>query len=290
VCAVEDRSERKTMIETQHPKLSIRKQCELLKVNRNRLTPKPNKTLIEDHQIMRILDELHTKHPFLGQRKLQYYLKTSNCWLIGRKRIRRLMKIMGIEALVPKPNTSKPTPGHKIYPYLLRNKKVTEADEVWCADITYIPMPQGHVYLVAIMDWHTRAVLSWELSNTMDSGFCVRALKAALDKTGVSPKIFNTDQGSQFTSQDWIETLKTNNIEISMDGRGRWMDNVFIERLWRSLKYEQIRLYSYETIHELRTQISNWMDFYNNERVHQGLENHTPWSLYRPQEELKTAC
>ena len=277
------------MIESQHPKLSIRKQCELLGVNRNRLNSRPNKTTTEDILIMKDLDELYLKYPFMGQRKLQYYLNKNYGWKIGRGRVRGLMKIMGIEALVPKPNTSKPAPGHKIYPYLLRDLAITEADQVWCADITYIPMPQGYVYLVAIMDWHTRAVLSWELSNTMDSGFCVRALKKAFDLTGSKPKIFNTDQGSQFTSKEWISELQEREIEVSMDGRGRWMDNVFIERLWRSLKYEQIRLHSYETISELRSQISSWMDFYNHERIHQSLDNQTPWSLYKLTPELKLA-
>ncbi|MDB9741238.1 IS3 family transposase [Akkermansiaceae bacterium] len=277
------------MIETQHPKLSIRKQCKLLNVNRNRLKPPPTKTSTQDEEIMKHLDELYLKRPFFGQRKLMHYLEANYGWKVGRKRIRRLMKIMGIEALVPKPNTSKPSPGHKIYPYLLRQRTITEADEVWCADITYIPMPKGHVYLIAIMDWHTRAVLSWELSNTMDSGFCVRALTKAFELTGTKPRIFNTDQGSQFTSSDWINELKAKGIKISMDGRGRWMDNVFIERLWRSIKYEQIRLYSYDSLAELRSQISDWMDFYNHERIHQALANQTPWSEYRPTANLKAA-
>lgn len=270
------------MIESQHPQLSIRKQCKLLDVNRNRLNPRPNKTSQEDTQIMKSLDEIYYKHPFLGQRKLKHYLHTDYGWKIGRARVRRLMKIMGIEALVPKPNTSKPAKGHKTYPYLLRDKQITTADQVWCSDITYIPMEKGHVYLVAIMDWHTRAVLSWELSNTMDSGFCVRALKKAFEHTGTKPEIFNTDQGSQFTSQEWINALESRDIKVSMDGRGRWMDNVFIERLWRSLKYEQIRLHSYETIAELRSQISSWIEFYNHDRIHQSLDNKTPWSAYQP--------
>lgn len=277
------------MIESQHPKLSIRKQCKLLDVNRNRLNPRPNKTSNEDTQIMKALDELYYKYPFMGQRKLKHYLQADYGWNIGRGRVRRLMKIMGIEALVPKPNTSKPAKGHQIYPYLLRNKPITKADEVWCSDITYIPMERGHIYLVAVMDWHTRAVLSWELSNTMDSGFCVRALKKAFEVTGSKPEIFNTDQGSQFTSQEWINELENRDIKVSMDGRGRWMDNVFIERLWRSLKYEQIRLHSYETIAELRSQIATWLDFYNHDRIHQSLDNKTPWSVYQPESELKLA-
>ena len=194
------------------------------------------------------------------------------------------MQTMGIEALVPKPSLSQPNKDHKIYPYLLRNMAITEVDQVWCTDITYIPMEKGHAYLVAIMDWKSRAVLSWELSNTMDSGFCVRALRRAMASTGRKPKIFNTDQGSQFTGQDWMSELKRNDILISMDGKGRWMDNVFIERLWRSLKYEKIRLYSYNDLRELRSHIRNWMEFYNHERIHQHLGYTTPWSNYeKPQ-------
>ena len=267
------------MIENDHPKLLVRRQCKLLAVNRNRLAPRPTKLTEEDELIMRDLDVIYTKWPFYGQRKLMRELRKLG-WTIGRKRTRRLMKIMGIEALVPKPTLSQPNKNHKIYPYLLRDLAITEVDQVWCTDITYIPMEKGHVYLVAIMDWKSRAVLSWELSNTMDSGFCVRALRNAMTSTGRKPKIFNTDQGSQFTGQDWIGELKKNEIQISMDGKGRWMDNVFIERLWRSLKYEQIRLYSYANLKELREQITEWMDFYNHERDHQHLGYTTPWSNY----------
>lgn len=267
------------MIEPAHPKLSIRKQCKLLKVNRNRLkSPKP-RISPEDEAIMKDLDKIHLKWPFLGQRKLLRELRELG-WQIGRKRTRRLMKVMGIEALVPKPKLSQPNKNHQIYPYLLRDIEVTEVDQVWCADITYLPMEKGHAYLVAIMDWHSRAVLSWEISNSMDSSFCVRALQQAMEKTGRKPMIFNTDQGSQFTGKDWINELKAHGIEISMDGKGRWMDNVFIERLWRSLKYEQIRLYSYDNLLELRDQVNHWMNYYNHQRKHQALSYQTPWSLY----------
>jgi len=185
---------------------------------------------------------------------------------------------------------SKPSPGHKIYPYLLRHLKVTEVDQVWCTDITYLPMEKGHAYLVAIMDWKSRAVLSWEISNTMDTGFCLRALRAAMRRSGRKPKIFNTDQGSQFTSDEWIEELKKHDIQISMDGKGRWMDNVFIERLWRSLKYEKIRLYSYADIGELRQHVDDWMEFYNHERMHQHLDYGTPWSEYQPSTKVTKAA
>ena len=277
-----DRSHRKTMIDTKHPKLSVRKQAELLDVNRNRLKARQSKLTSEDHKIMSKLDEIYMECPFYGQRKLRLELHDDG-YKIGRKRVRRLMKIMGIEALVPKPNTSKPNKANHIYPYLLRHHKVTEVDEVWCADITYIPMQKGHAYLVAVMDWHSRAVLSWELSNTMDSSFCVRALKKAMDLTGRKPKIFNTDQGSQFSSAEWTSELLNNGIQISMDGKGRWMDNVFIERLWRSIKYEKLRLWSYDNIQELRRLTSDWMEFYNHRRKHQVLNYTTPWSHYSQQ-------
>jgi putative transposase len=269
------------MIEKKHEKLSVRRQCELLDVNRNRLGPRAARITEEDELIMRCLDELHMEFPFLGSRKLRRELRDYG-WFIGRNRVRRLMRIMGIVAMVPQPTTSKPNKDHMIYPYLLRGREIKEVDEVWCADITYIPMARGHAYLVAIMDWKSRAVLAWELSNTMDSSFCVRTLKEAMRRTGRKPKIFNTDQGSQFTGLDWISTLKENGIEISMDGKGRWMDNVFIERLWRSLKYEKIRLWSYGTVSELRSHIEDWMNYYNHRRKHQALDYATPWSLYEP--------
>ena len=267
------------MIDTKHPKLSVRKQAKLLDVNRNRLKPRQQKLTSADHKIMSKLDEIYMESPFYGQRKLRLELHDHG-YKIGRKRVSRLMKIMGIEALVPKPNTSKPNKANHIYPYLLRHHKVTEVDEVWCADITYIPMQKGHAYLVAVMDWHSRAVLSWEVSNTMDSSFCVRALKKAMERTGRKPKIFNTDQGGQFSSAEWTSELVNNGIQISMDGKGRWMDNVFIERLWRSIKYEKLRLWSYDNIEELRSLTSDWMEFYNHRRKHQGLNYTTPWSNY----------
>ena len=269
------------MIDPSDRKLSIRKQAELLGINRNRLSKRQTKTSREDLKIMAIMDEIHLECPFYGQRNFRENLKDHGHKL-GRKRIRRLMRIMGIEALVPKPSTSVPAKGHKIYPYLLRNREVNAVDEVWCADITYIPMEKGHAYLVAVMDWHSRAVLAWEISNTMDSAFCVRALRAALRTTGRKPKIFNTDQGSQFTGADWISELQGHDIQISMDGRGRWMDNVFIERLWRSLKYEKLRLWSYQTIPELRALTASWMEFYNLRRKHQSHGYSTPWSVYAP--------
>ena len=269
------------MIDPSDKKLSMRRQAKLLGINRNRLAARPTGTNEEDLKIMAIMDDLHMECPFYGQRNFRENLKDHG-YFLGRKRIRRLMRVMGIESLVPKPSTSVPAKGHKIFPYLLRKREVTTIDEVWCADITYLPMEKGHAYLVAIMDWHSRAVLAWEISNTMDSALCVRTLRAALRATGRKPKIFNTDQGSQFTGTDWIQELQGNDIQISMDGRGRWMDNVFIERLWRSLKYEKLRLWSYQSIPELRALTSDWMEFYNHRRKHQTHGYRTPWSLYEP--------
>lgn len=272
------------MIEPQHPKLSIRQQAKMLDINRNRISPPQPKRTQEDQDIMKLLDGIYLDHPFMGQRKLRMELQDYG-YHVGRKRVSRLMKIMGIESLVPKPNTSKPNKAHHIYPYLLRNRTINEVDEVWCADITYVPMEKGHVYLVAIMDWYSRAVLAWEVSTTLDSSFCVKALKIALSQTGRKPRIFNTDQGSQFSSIEWTSELIDNDIKISMDGKGRWMDNVFIERLWRSIKYEKLRLWSYNTPAEARDLIAEWMSFYNHKRKHQALDYVTPWSLYTQQKQ-----
>jgi len=270
------------MIETQHPSLSVRRQCEMCGVNRNRLKPRVSRVSREDEEIMKAMDEIHTECPFLGQRKIVRELRDLEWPKIGRKRVRRLMRVMGIEALVPKPSLSEPAPGHRIYPYLLRHRKVGRADEVWCTDITYIAMEQGHAYLVAVMDWHTRAVLGWQISNTMDTSFCLRALRQAMEKTGRKPLIFNTDQGSQFTSVEWTGELEAHGIAVSMDGKGRWMDNVFIERLWRSLKYEKLRLWSYADVPELEALVEDWIKYYNHRRKHQSLDYATPMSLYQP--------
>jgi putative transposase len=269
------------MIEEHHPQLSVRKQCELLAVNRNRLSPPQPKRVDGDEAIMKAIDRIYTECPFYGARKIVVELREVGI-RIGRKRCRRLMKTMGIEALVPKPSTSVPNKQHKKYPYLLRENEVSKPDEVWAADITYIPMYEGHVYLVAIMDWHTRAVLSWRVSTTMDAGFCVAAYRDAVSVAGRAPGIMNTDQGSQFTGEQWIGTVESSGARVSMDGKGRWMDNVFIERLWRSLKYEQLRLWRYATVAEVTARIDTWMDFYNHRRKHQSLDYETPWNHYRP--------
>ena len=267
------------MIDTQHA-LSIRQQSVLLEVNRNRLKPKRAKISEEDHKIMLHLDEIHFRYCHMGQRNLIHELRDRG-YEVGRKRVRRLMRLLGIEAMVPKPNTSKPGKAHKIFPYLLRDSPVTAADEVWCTDITYIPMPRGHAYLIAVMDWHTRAVLSWEVCNTMDTAFCLRALRKAFELTGRQPKIFNTDQGSQFSSKEWVGEIESRGIKVSMDGKGCWRDNVFIERLWRSIKYEKLRLWSYSNVPELEALVDDWMEFYNHRRRHQSLSNQTPWSVYQ---------
>lgn len=270
------------MIEEHHPQLSVRKQCELLKINRNRLSPRRPKRVEGDEAIMKEIDRIYTECPFYGARKIVRELREVAI-RIGRKRCRRLMKTMGIEALVPKPSTSVPDKQHRKYPYLLREHAVSHPDEVWAVDITYVPMYEGHVYLVAIMDWHTRAVLSWRVSTTMDAGFCVAAYRDAVKVAGRAPGIMNTDQGSQFTGEQWIEAVESSGARVSMDGKGRWMDNVFIERLWRSLKYEQLRLWSYETVAEVTTHIDKWMAFYNHRRKHQALDYEVPWSRYRPE-------
>lgn len=271
------------MIDKHHPQLSVRKQCELLDVNRNRLAPRPPRKVEGDEAVMKEIDRIYTEFPFYGARKIVRELRDIGV-RIGRKRCRRLMKAMGIEALVPKPSTSVPDKQHKKYPYLLRESAVTGPDQAWAADITYVPMFEGHVYLVAIMDWHTRAVLSWRVSNTMDAGFCVEAYEEAVRVAGRAPGIMNTDQGSQFTGEDWIGVVEASGARVSMDGKGRWMDNVFIERLWRSLKYEELRLWSYGTVVEVTARIAKWMEFYNHRRKHQTLDYEIPWSQYRPGE------
>ena len=276
------------MIEKEHPRLSVRRQAALLGVNRNRLTTRP-KVGEQDLAIMRALDEIHTRWPFYGQRKLLVLLREAG-FDIGRKKVRKLMRVMGIEAVAPKRRTSLPDDKHRKYPYLLGGLAITEPDQVWCADITYIPMARGFAYLVAIMDWHSRTVLAWRLSNTLDTRFCLEALADAVRVAGRAPGIFNTDQGCQFTSGEWIGALEELGVRISMDGKGRWMDNVFIERLWRSLKYEDIYLKAYPDLNALHAGIDVWMSDYNHLRIHQSLGYQRPWNLYRPQAGLAKAA
>jgi putative transposase len=224
-------------------------------------------------------DEQFLETPYYGSRQMARHLRRHG-YSVGRKRVRRLMRRMGIAAIYQPASTSMPHPEYHVYPYLLRNLTIDQPNQVWCADITYIPMRRGFLYLVAIMDWATRSVLAWRFSNSMDSSFCVEALEEALARHG-KPEIFNTDQGSQFTGYDFTETLKSNGIRISMDGKGRWMDNVFIERLWRSLKYECVYLYRPETGTEARMRIGDWFDLYNHERPHSALDDRTPMEAYR---------
>jgi putative transposase len=259
--------------------VSVRRQCELLRVSRSGLYYEPEATSPEELALMRRIDELHLERPFYGSRKVSVALRAEGLE-INRKHVQRLMRLMGLEAMVPKPNTSEPHPEHPVYPYLLRNLTISRPDHVWASDITYVPMKTGFVYLVAIMDWYSRRVLSWRLSNTLDSTFCIDALEEALTKFGKS-EIFNTDQGSQFTADDFTRVLRDRGIAISMDGKGRCLDNVFVERLWRSLKYEEVYLHVYDTVTEARAGIGRYLAFYNDARPHQALGYQTPDAFYR---------
>ena len=271
--------DRRARLDRDHSGLSIRRQCRLLSVARSSVYRLPPAANDDDLLTMRLTDELFTAWPFLGSRRLAFMLRGKGHW-IGRKRVQRLMRKMGIAALGPKPRTTKPQHGHKIFPYLLRNLAIERPNQVWAADITYIAIGRGFLYLVAVIDWASRAVLAWRLSNTMDVSFCVSALEEAMARFG-RPEIFNTDQGSQFTSAAFTGTLAASGIKISMDGRGRWMDNVFIERLWRSLKYEDIYLKGYVDGREAKAGIASWMAFYNLHRPHQALANRTPMAVWR---------
>lgn len=233
-----------------------------------------------DLEIMKLIDMQYTQYPFYGSRRMMKWLVKEQGYKVNRKHVRRLMRIMGLEGLAPKPNTSKPRKEHKKYPYLLKGLKIDRPNQVWSTDITYIPMNRGFIYLTAIIDWYSRYVLSWRISNTLDSDFCIDALNDALRLYG-KPEIFNTDQGSQFTSEDFIKPLKDNDIQISMDGKGRWVDNVFVERLWRSLKWENIYPKCYDRVFEAKAGISAYFNFYNNERLHQSLDYKTPNEIYK---------
>lgn len=231
----------------------------------------------EDLELLRLIDEIYTAHPYYGARRIRHQLQERGHH-VGRHRVRRLMRLLGLEALYPKRNLSKHHPGHKVYPYLLRNVAIERPDQVWSTDITYIRIDQGWVYLTAVMDWYSRYVLAWELSTTLDSGFCVAALKEAFQHG--KPEIFNTDQGRQFTAAEFTDVLKERNIQISMDGRGRALDNVFVERLWRSLKYEEVYLHQYGSVAEARQAIASYFEFYNRRRPHQSLGYQTPETVY----------
>ena len=262
-----------------HPEVSVVRRCQLFGLPRASYYRGPASSLRSgDLELMRRIDEFYLEHPWMGSRTLADHLTTPE-EPVGRARVRRLMRIMGIQSLAPKPGTSKRQPQHPVYPYLLRGMTIDRPDQVWATDITSIPMARGFMYLIAIMDWATRKVLSWRLSNTLDTTFCVEALKETLLKYG-APKIFNTDQGCQFTSEAFTPVLKTCNIKISMDGKGRFRDNIFVERLWRSLKYERIYLKSYETGLELSKDLTSWFNWYNENRKHSSLDKQTPNEAY----------
>jgi len=256
----------------------MRRQCELLSVSRSSLYYEPVGPDAEELELMRRIDQMHLEHPFFGSRTISRMLRNEGT-IANRKRVQRLMRLMGLESVAPKPNTSKPAPEHPVYPYLLRGLKIRRPNQVWASDITYIPMAHGFAYLVAIIDWHSRRVLSWRLSNTLDSDFCVEALEEALERFG-APEIFNTDQGSQFTSSDFTDVLLDREIKISMDGRGRYIDNIFVERLWRSLKYEEVYLHPYDSLVEARDGIGRYFRFFNDERPHTALGYQTPAVFY----------
>ena len=258
---------------------SVRRQCELLQISRSGLYYEPATADAEELALMRRIDELHLKHPWYGSRLLSVTLRHEGR-AVNRKRVQRLMRVMGIESMAPKPKTSEPHPEHPVFPYLLRGLEIARPNHVWSTDITYIPMRDGFVYLVAIMDWYSRRVLSWRLSNTQDSAFCVEALEEALSNFG-PPEIFNTDQGAQFTAEAFTKPLRERGIAISMDGKGRCLDNVFVERLWRSLKYEEVYLHAYDGVSEAREGIGRYLGFYNDERPHQSLGYQTPAVFYR---------
>jgi putative transposase len=273
------RAARRALVEREGPTLPIAQQCRLLAVSRAAVYRKPAEATAEDLAIMALIDRQYLVRPYYGSRRMAAWLATQG-HVVNRKRVQRLMRLLGLVAIYQRPNTSKPAVAHKIYPYRLGAIAIERVNQVWCADVTYIPMAKGFLYLVVIMDWVSRAVLAWRLSNTLDADFCVEALEEALSRYGW-PEIFNTDQGSQFTSDDFTGTLNRHGITISMDGKGRCMDNIFVERLWRSLKYEEVYLHAYATVAEAKAGIGAWLDFYNEERPHQSLGYRTPRQIYQ---------
>ena len=275
------------MIDRTH-ELALKRQARLLGLSRSSLYYQPCPVSQADLDIMRRIDALHLDYPFAGSRMLRDLLRGEGIE-IGREAVRTMMKRMGIQAIYRRPNTSKPAPGYRIYPYLLRTLRVDRANQVWAMDITYIPMSRGFVYLAAVVDWHTRRVLAWRLSITMETGFCMEAVEEALAKHG-KPEIFNTDQGSQFTSLDFTGLLKQHDIAISMDGKGAWRDNVFVERLWRSVKYEEVYLRAYDSVAEARISLGCYFDFYNRVRPHSALGRQTPDQAYFNQTPLAQAA
>ena len=274
---------RKAMVEKDHPQLSVRAQSELLAVNRNRLQPRPPVVWQPEEKHLKMMEIImlaHLKDPTMGARQLLRVLKR-NGYRTTRWSVGRMMRHLGIRAIYCKPRTTIPAVDHPKYPYLLRGREVSRPDEVWATDITYIPWMRGHVYLCAIIDWHTRAVLAWRLSNTMEVDFCLEMLVEAVSVAGTVPEFLNTDQGSQFTGVEWLSALESLGIQVSMDGKGRWQDNVLIERLWRSVKHEWVLLHAYDTIPELEELLSEWIERYNTWRPHTANDDQTPWQSYR---------
>jgi putative transposase len=265
------------MIEVGHPQLSVRQQCALLGLSRAGLYYRPVGESAENLRFMRLIDEAYTQRPFYGVRKMTAHLRRAGEG-VNPKRVRRLMRQMGLEAIYPKPRLSRGVPGHRVYPYLVRNVKIVRPDQVWSSDITYVPMPQGWMYLTVVMDWYSRYVLSWRLSNTLDGLFCLEALEEAL--SGGTPEIFNTDQGVQYTARAFTDRLELAGVAISMDGRGRWMDNVFVERLWRTVKYEYIYLHDHAAPLTLEAGLTGYFPFYNDRRLHMALDYLTPAAVY----------
>jgi putative transposase len=265
------------LVEVGHPELSVRRQCELLGMNRSSLYYEPLAESADNLRLMRLLDEEYTAHPFYGSRRLLVWLRQQG-EQVNRKRVQRLLRLMGLEAIYPKPRLSVGGRGHRVFPYLLRGVGIDRPNQVWSADITYVPLARGFMYLAATIDWYSRYVLAWRLSNTLDGAFCVEMLEEALARG--RPEIFNTDQGVQFTAEAWTGRLQGAGVAVSMDGRGRCLDNVFVERLWRSVKYEDIYLHGYETVPGLQEGLERYFPFYNEERPHQSLEYQTPAEVY----------
>jgi putative transposase len=270
-------AEKKALVEPEHSSISISRQCELLGLARSSFYYEIQPETEQNLRLMEMLDKQYTARPFYGVRKMTAWLATQG-EIVNPKRVRRLLRKMGIEAIYPKPNLSRPQDNVRKYPYLLREEKITAPNQVWSTDITYIPLPQGYVYLVAVIDWYSRYVLSWELSNTMDMTFCLSALEKALAQN--TPKIFNSDQGSQFTSTAFTGRLEKEGVFVSQDGRGRALDNIFVERLWRSVKYEEVYLKGYTSVIEALRGLEEYFDFYNNERMHQSLNYQTPAMIH----------
>jgi putative transposase len=265
------------LVEVAHPQLSIARQCELLGLSRSSFYYEPATETAENLLFMQLIDRQYTAQPVYGSRRMAVWLQGQG-YEVNRKRVRRLMRLMGLEAIYPKPNLSAPGTGHKVFPYLLRDVAIDRVDQVWSTDITYIPLVSGFMYLAAVIDWYSRYVISWRLSNTLDGWFCVEMLEEALSKG--KPEVFNTDQGVQFTAAAFTSRLLSAGVEVSMDGKGRCLDNVFVERLWRTVKYEEVYVRGYETVPELSGGLGRYFPFYNEERPHQSLGYRTPAEVY----------